>query len=431
MEGELLLVGGRVVDPSNRIDGPADVLIEDGRIVRVERGLSAEGADVLDCADLVVTPGLVDTKVHLNEPGREDRETIATGTRAAALGGYTAVACRSTQEMVMDNQTVVQFIRRRAARDGVVRVYPIGAMTRSMAGEELAGLGELAAAGVLAISDDVNPLANAAVMRRVMLYARMFDLPVLSFPQDPELAADGVMHEGFHSTQLGMPGVPSVAEEVFVAREVILSDALGYPIHLSTVSSAGTVDIIRYARERKIPISAEVTPHNLLLTDTACEGYDTNAKVSPPLRASSDRDTLVGAVCDGTIAVIASDHSPCTVSEKQTEFAKAAYGIAGLETAFASLYTGLVRSGKLSLERLVDAMTVAPAKILGLALGSLTVGYPADVTVWDLEHEWSVDVGEFTSKGRNSPFHGMRLWGKPVTVLVDGGFIMRDGALLN
>ncbi|MCK4593584.1 dihydroorotase, partial [bacterium] len=354
MEGTLLLAGGRVVDPSNRIDGPADVLIEDGRIVRVERDLSAEGAEVLDCADLVVTPGLVDTNVHLNEPGREDRETIATGTRAAALGGYTAVACHSTQEMVMDNQTVVQFIRRRAARDGVVRVYPIGAMTRRMAGEELAELGELAAAGVLAISDDVHPLANAAVMRRVMLYARMFDLPVLSFPQDPELAADGVMHEGFHSTQLGMPGVPSVAEEVFVAREVILADALGYPIHLSTVSSAGTVDIIREAAERKIPISAEVTPHNLLLTEAACSGYDTNAKVSPPLRASSDRDALIGAVCDGTIAVIASDHSPCTVAEKQTEFAKAAFGIAGLETAFAALYTGLVRSGKLPLERLVE-----------------------------------------------------------------------------
>jgi dihydroorotase len=429
MGGKLLLKGGRVVDPSNRKDERCDVLVEQGRIVRVEREISARGAEVLDCSGLVVTPGLVDTNVHLNEPGREDRETIATGTRAAALGGYTAVACRSTQEMVMDNQTVVQFIRRRAARDGVVRVYPIGAMTKRMAGEELAELGELAAAGVLAVSDDVHPLADAAVMRRVILYARMFELPVLSFPQDPELAADGVMHEGHYSTRLGQPGVPSVAEEVFAAREVILADALEYPIHLSTVSSAKTVDVVRYAGERGIPVSAEVTPHNLLLTDAACEGYSCDAKVSPPLRTEADRKALVGAVADGTVAVIASDHSPCTVAEKQTEFARAAYGIAGLETAFAALYTGLVLTDELTLVRLVEAMTVAPAGVLGLAVGSLTTGYPADVTVWNLEDEWSVDVEGFASKGRNNPFHGWKLKGRAAHVLVDGRFVVKEGVL--
>jgi len=426
----LLLKGGRVLDPANDLDGPADVLIEKGRIARVGPNLVAKDAEVLDCSGQLVTPGLLDTKVHLNEPGREDRETIATGTRAAALGGYTAVACRSTREMVMDNQTVVQFIRRRAARDGVVRVYPIGAVTKRMAGEELAELGELAAAGALAVSDDDHPLADAAVMRRALFYAGMFELPVLSFPLDPELAADGVMHEGRTSTELGLPGIPSVAEEVIAAREVIFADSLGCPIHLSPVSSADTVDIVRYARGRGVPLSAEVTPHNLLLTDAACEGYDTNAKVSPPLRTDADRRALVGAVADGTIAVIASDHSPCTVAEKQTEFARAADGIAGLETAFASLYTGLVLTGELPLERLVRAMTVAPAKVLGLALGSLTPGYPADVTVWDLERTWTVDVEEFSSKGRNNPFHGAQLLGRPTAVLVDGRFVVQDGELV-
>ncbi|MCX7022254.1 MAG: dihydroorotase [bacterium] len=427
----LLLKGGRVLDPANDLDSPADLLMEKGRVTKVGRDVTAKGAEVLDCSGLLVTPGLLDTKVHLNEPGREDRETIATGTRAAVLGGYTAVACRSTREMVMDNQTVVQFIRRRAARDGVVRVYPIGAVTKRMAGEELAELGELAAAGALAVSDDDHPVADAAVMRRALIYARMFDLPVLSFPLDPELAADGVMHEGRTSTELGLPGVPSVAEEVIAARELIFADSLGCPVHLSPVSSADTVGILRYARERGVPLSAEVTPHNLLLTDAACEGYDTNAKVSPPLRTEADRRVLVGAVADGTISVIASDHSPCTVAEKQTEFARAADGIAGLETAFAALYTGLVLTGELPLERLIRAMTTAPAKVLGLALGSLTPGYPADVTVWDLEREWTVDVEHFASKGRNNPFHGTRLKGRSVVVIVGGRLVVRDGELID
>jgi dihydroorotase len=426
----LLLKGGRVLDPANGLDSTADVLIEKGRVARVGPGIAAKGAEVVDCAGLLVTPGLLDTKVHLNEPGREDRETIATGTRAAALGGYTAVACRSTREMVMDNQTVVQFIRRRAARDGVVRVFPIGAVTKGMAGKELAELGELAAAGALALSDDEVPVADAAVMRRALVYARMFDLPLLSFPLDPELAADGVMHEGRKSTELGLPGVPSVAEEVIAAREFIFADSLGCPVHLSPVSSADTVDIIRHAHERGVSLSAEVTPHNLLLTDEACGGYSCDAKVFPPLRTEADRKALVGAVADGTISVIASDHSPCTVAEKQTEFARASNGIAGLETAFAALHTGLVLTGELSLERLVRAMTSAPAGILGLALGSLTPGYPADVTVWDLEREWTVDVEAFASKGRNNPFHGRRLKGAPEAVLVDGGFVVRGGKLV-
>ncbi len=427
---KLLLKGGRVLDPANGLDSTADVLVEKSVVARVGPRLAAEGAEVLDCSGLLVTPGLLDTKVHLNEPGREDRETIATGTRAAALGGYTAVACRSTREMVMDNQTVVQFIRRRAARDGVVRVFPIGAVTKGMAGNELAELGELAVAGALAVSDDDHPVADAAVMRRALVYARMFELPVLSFPLDPELAADGVMHEGRTSTELGLPGVPSVAEEVIAAREVIFADSLGCPIHLSPVSSADTVAVIRYAHERGIPLSAEVTPHNLLLTDAACEGYDTDAKVFPPLRSDADRRALVEAVADGTVSVIASDHSPCTVAEKQTEFARAADGIAGLETAFAALHTGLVLTGELPLERLVRAMTSAPAKVLGLALGSLTPGYPADVTVWDLEREWTVDVETFASKGRNNPFHGARLKGRPAAVLVGGRFVVREGELV-
>ncbi|MBD3373000.1 MAG: amidohydrolase family protein [Candidatus Coatesbacteria bacterium] len=425
----LLLRGGRVIDPANGLDAVRDVLISSGVIAGVGENMKPEGAEILDCAGKLVLPGLVDTNVHLNEPGREDRETIATGTRAAARGGYTAVACRSTENMVMDNQTVVQFIRSRAERDAVVRVFPVGTLTRAMAGEALAEIGELTAAGALAVCDDIHPVADAAVMRRVIGYAKMFNIPVLSFPEDPELAAGGVMHEGPVSTRLGLEGIPAVAEEVFAAREIILSAALDYPIHLSPVSCADTVELLRYARSRGVAVTAEVTPHNLLLTDEACADYDTNAKVSPPLRSTADREALVAALADGTLEVVASDHSPCTTAEKLAEFDRAACGISGLETAFPLLFTELVLPGRVPAGRLVDAMSRAPARVLGLALGALTEGYPADVTIIDPETPRTVDPRDFDSKGRNTPFAGRTLRGWPCDVLVGGRFVLRGGEL--
>ncbi len=426
---DYLLRGGRIVDPANGVDEIGDLRLAAGLIAGFGPELPADDCEVVDCAGMLVLPGLVDTNVHLNEPGREDRETIATGTRAAARGGYTALGCRSTVTMVMDNQTVVQFIRSRAARDGVVRVYPIGAMTKQMDGLEPAEIGELAAAGALAVSDDIRPVANPAVMRRVIIYARMFNTPVISFPQDPELAADGVMHEGPVSTRLGLEGIPAVAEEVFVAREAVFAEALDYPVHLSPISSAAAVELLRYAAERHIPLSAEVTPHNLVLTDEACRGYDTDAKVSPPLRSAADRDALVAALAEGIIGVVATDHSPCTSAEKQTEFQRAAFGISGLETAFPLLFTELVLTNRLPLNRLVEAMSRRPAAVLGLALGALTQGYPADVAVVDPKAERAVDTAAFHSKGRNNPFQGRQLRGWPRDVFVGGRAVLRDGEL--
>jgi len=425
----LLLRGGRVVDPANGRDGIADVLLTDGLVEAVDEQIETTDAEVIDCSGLLVTPGLVDTNVHLNEPGREDRETIATGTRAAALGGYTALGCRSTEGLVMDNQTVVRYVRSRSARDGVVRVYPIGTATKGKKGERLTEIGEIAAAGAVAISDDARCVDDASMMRRILLYAEMFSLPVFSFPQDTELAAEGLVNEGVISTRLGLAGIPAVAEEVIAGREMILAESLNCAVHLSPISSASTVELLRYAQERGIKLSAEVTPHNLLLTDAACEGYQTDALVSPPLRSEADRQALIESVADGTVAIIATDHSPCTVAEKKTEFTKAVPGIAGLETAFPLLFTKLVESGLLTLSRLVDAMSTQPARLLNLALGTLTPELPADVSIFDPEQERTVDVRSFKSKGMNNPFDGWLLRGWPMHTIVGGEFIVRDGKL--
>ncbi len=425
----LLLKGGRVIDPANGRDGIADVLLSDGLVEAVDDQIEVADAEVVDCSGLLVTPGLVDTNVHLNEPGREDRETIATGTRAAALGGYTALGCRSTEGLVMDNQTVVRYLRSRSARDGVVRVYPIGTATKGKKGKRLTEIGEIAAAGAVAISDDAHCVDDASMMRRILLYAEMFSLPVFSFPQDTELAAEGLVNEGAVSTQLGLAGIPAVAEEVIVGREMILAESLDCAVHLSPISSACTVELLRYAQEKGIKLSAEVTPHNLLLTDAACKGYQTDALVSPPLRGEADRMALIEAVVDGTIAIIATDHSPCTVAEKRTEFTKAVPGIAGLETAFPLLFTRLVEEGHVTLSRLVDSMSTQPARLLNLALGTLTTGLPADVSIFDPVKEREVDVRKFKSKGKNNPFDGWSLRGWSVHTIVGGKFIVRDGEL--
>ena len=425
MNRPLLLKGGRVIDPSRGLDQVADVLLQDGKIAGVAAGGtlgSPDGADVRPVAGRIVVPGLVDIHVHLREPGNEDEETIATGARAAAAGGFTAVCAMPNTDPVTDNQAAVGFVVRQSVRAGLARVHPIGAVSVGQKGEKLAEFGEMIGAGAVAVSDDGRPVASSHLMRTALEYARTFGIPVADHCEEPTLAAGGVMHEGLVASRLGLKGIPAAAEEIMVARDCLLAELTGGHVHLCHMSTRGSVEIIRRAKERGVSVTAEVTPHHLTLTDHACEGYDTHAKMNPPLREAADVAALRAGLKDGTIDCIASDHAPHAYDEKEAAFDDAPFGIVGLETAFAIAATELVQGGVLTLPELVARMSTIPARIFRLptGAGTLAVGAPADVAVLDVEARWTVEPVAFHSKSRNTPFAGRALNGRAVLTVVAG-----------
>jgi dihydroorotase len=417
----LLIRNGRVVDPASGTDAVQDVWIADGRIQKVGRGLKTPaGVEALDAAGKVVCPGFIDMHVHLREPGFEYKETIASGTRAAAAGGFTAVACMANTFPVNDNRAVTDYILARARVEGVVRVYPIGAVTRNLEGRQLAEMGEQAEAGCVAFSDDGKCVMNAELYRRAMEYALPFGVPVISHAEDCHLADRGTMHEGLVSTELGLTGQPAAAEDVMVARDIILAELTGAHLHIAHISTAGAVRLVRDARARGVRVTAEVTPHHLLLTDEAARSYDSNYKMAPPLRTKRDVEACREALLDGTIDCVATDHAPHALSDKEGEFAEAANGVVGLETAVPLLLDRLVRPGIVDLPTLVTRLSAGPARLLNLPGGSLAPGAAADITILDLERAWTVDPAAFRSRGRNTPFAGLTGVGAPWLTLVGG-----------
>ncbi|MBI4593577.1 MAG: dihydroorotase [Candidatus Rokubacteria bacterium] len=417
----LLIRNGRVIDPANTVDAVLDVLIDGGVITRVGAKLAApEGAEVIDATGKIVSPGLIDIHVHLREPGFEYKETIATGTRAAAAGGFTTVCCMANTQPVNDNRSITDYILDRARTEGVVRVHPIGAVTRGLQGEELSELAELAEAGCVAFSDDGKCVMNAALYRRAMEYTLPFGTPLISHAEDHALSRGAAMNEGVVSTELGIPGTPPAAEDVMVARDIILAELTGARVHIAHVSTAGAVRLVREAKARGVRVTAEVTPHHLVLTEEAVRAFDANAKMNPPLRTKRDVEALIEALADSTIDCIATDHAPHALSEKEGEFDHAAFGVIGLETAVPVLLDRLVRPGLLPLATLIARLTSDPARLLNLPGGSLAPGAPADVTILDLDRELTIDPARFHSKSRNTPFAGWTLRGGPVATIVSG-----------
>ena len=420
----ILIRNGRLIDPSQGLDGLYDLLIRDGRVEGIgERGsLGGEGWKVIDAEGLWVIPGMVDMHCHLREPGYEYKETIRTGTMAGVAGGYTTLVAMANTDPVNDNASVTRYIFNKAAEEGVARVLPVGAVTKGMKGEGLSDMGELKEAGVIALSDDGRPVVNSEVMRRALEYAKAFDLPIISHCEDPHLSGDGVMHEGYVSTLLGLRGIPSASEVVMIARDIALAELTGGRLHIAHVSTKRGVELIREAKGKGIRVTAEVTPHHLTLTEEAVRGYDTDTKVNPPLRTEEDRLALIEGLKDGTIDAIATDHAPHSLVEKEVEFDLAAFGMVGLETAL-PLILDVARKEGFSPISIIEKVTVGPAKILNIEAGSLREGARADVTIIDPEKEWIVDPEGFFSKGRNTPFKGWRMKGKVVWTLVGGKIV--------
>lgn len=417
----MVLRGGRVIDPSSGRDEVGDVVIRDGRIAGVGRNQGTpDGADVHDVTGLVVAPGLIDLHTHLREPGQEDRETIATGAAAAAAGGFTAVCAMPNTDPPIDNQSAVGFVVKQAAAASAARVYPIAAVSLGQKGEQLAEFGELVGAGAVAVSDDGRPVASGQLMRTALEYARAFGIPVADHCEEPTLAAGGVMHEGVVSTRLGLKGIPSVAEEIMVARNILLAGHTGGHVHLCHMSTRGSVELIRRAKEAGLPVTAEACPHHFSLTHEACAGYDTNAKMNPPLREPEDVEAIRRGLHDGTLDAIATDHAPHHYDAKEREFDDAPMGIVGLETALGLSLTVLVEGGHLTLPGLIARMSTAPARIFHLPGGTLATGHPADIVVFDPAARWTVDVARFRSRSRNTPFAGRQLAGRVVRTIVDG-----------
>ena len=425
----VLLSGGTPVDPSQQLNGTGDLLVSEGKIAGVGGKIEgAADAEVIDCTGLIVSPGFIDVHCHLREPGREDVETIATGARAAAAGGFTAVCAMPNTDPVTDNQAAVGFIVRQAQRAAAARVYPIGAISVGQQGKVLAEFGEMVGAGAVAVSDDGKPVASAQLMRTALEYARTFQIPVIDHCEEPTHAEGGAMNEGIVSARLGLKGIPAEAEEIMVIRDILLARLTGGHVHLAHMSTRGSVELIRWGKERGIRVTAEVCPHHLSLTEDRVRGYDTNAKMNPPLRTAADVEALRDAVKDGTIDLIATDHAPHHYDEKEREFADAPNGIVGLETALAVIVTNLVETGQLGFSDLVDRMSCTPARIFGLPGGSLKRGAAADVTVFDPKAKWKVDPSEFLSKGRNTPYAGMTLIGRAACTIVAGSVVYRSGA---
>ena len=426
----LLIRGGRVLDPCSGTDGQLDVLVQDGAVERLGEGLAPDADEVLDVRGAWVLPGIVDMHVHLRQPGQEHQETIATGTRAAAAGGVTAVACMPDTQPPIDHSGMVEQVRALAAREGLVRVYVVGAVTVGRQGQRLTEMGELARSGAVAFSDH-RALMDASVMRSALTYAGQLGRPVITYAMDAALARGGIMREGELSFRLGLPGIPAEAETVMVARDVELARLSGAHLHVAHVSAARSVELIRQAREQGVRVTAEVTPHHLMLTHEAMEAYDASVKVEPPLGTAEDRQALRRALAEGVIDCVASDHSPHAVHEKQAELDQAPFGAVGLETLASVVLGHLVAEGLLSPLRAVDVLTAAPARILGLPGRCLRPGAVADITIFDPKRRWQVDPARLRSRGRNTPFAGWEMRGQAVATVVGGRLVMRDGELLD
>jgi dihydroorotase len=418
-----IIRNGRVIDPANKRDELADLYIEDGRILTSKteiRKVKSE-IDEIDASNLIVAPGLIDMHVHLREPGFGHKETIESGARAAAAGGFTTIVCMPNTSPAADNSATIAWIRDRAAEKACVTVLPAGAISKDIAGEELAPISSLAQAGVVALTDDGHCVQNHELMRRAVEYARMVGLPVLDHCQDYNLVGNGVVHEGYWSTLLGLPGWPAAGEEAIVMRNILLAELCDHHIHCQHVTAAGSVRLIRDARARGIKISGEACPHHVALTDEAIQNFDTNYKMNPPLRSKRDVDAILEGIADGTLSILASDHAPHADFEKEVEFDRAPFGIIGLETELALFVDLLVhKHHKIDIARLIEMYTVEPAKLLKLGAGSLAIGAPADVTLIDPNVEWTVRVNDFQSGSRNSPFDGWKLKGRAVRTIVGG-----------
>ena len=416
----LLITGARVIDPSQELDATLDILIEGGAVAKVDKRLKAANVETIDAAGLVATPGFIDLHTHLREPGQEHKETIATGTRAAVAGGYTAVCAMANTVPPNDERAVTEMVLAEAARNGWCRVYPIGAVSKGLKGEELAELADLRAAGCVAVSDDGKPVWNAQLMRRALEYCSMLGMPVVAHEEDANLVEGGVMHEGYYSTLLGMKGIPAASEETLVARDVILARLTNAHVHIAHLSTAGAVDAVRRARAEGVKVTCEVTPHHLALGDESVQSFSTNLKMNPPLRSEVHRRAIVDGIADGTVDAIATDHAPHHFDEKNVEFDLAPFGVTGLETAFAVCYEQLVEGGVIDLARLIELFTSGPAGVFNLPGGTLRAGSLGDVTLLDPGARWEVTRDNFLSKAANSPFAGRTLHGRAVTTIVAG-----------
>ncbi len=416
----LILRQGLVVDPLQKLKKVLDLRIEDGRIVEIAPKIRGKARKEIDARGLIVAPGFIDMHVHLREPGHEDAETIETGTKAAARGGFTGVACMPNTNPVNDSEAVTSFILKKSREVSKIAVYPVGAITKGSQGETLAEIGEMHRSGIVAISDDGHPVQNSQIMRRAMEYSKLFDLPVIDHCEDRDLAAGGCMNEGFYSTSLGLKGINPAAEEVHVARDAILARQTGIRVHIAHISTGHSLEIVKRAKKENIPVTCEVTPHHLLLSDSCLTSYDTNFKMNPPLRSEEDVAALVEGLASGAIDVIATDHAPHNVNDKMLEFDRAPFGVVGLETAVSLIMDRFVRPGIISIERMVELLSLNPARILKLDSGELAEGKWADISVLDPERKCEVRSAEFLSRSRNTPFEGWKLQGGPVMTIVKG-----------
>ncbi|MDU2065390.1 MAG: dihydroorotase [Sporomusaceae bacterium] len=425
-----LLKGGRVINPAKQFDGILDIVVEDGKIVALGENLTAEGAEIKDLTGLVVTPGLIDMHVHLRDPGLEAKEDIASGTRAAAAGGFTTVACMPNTKPIVDSSILIQGILARAASEGVVRVAPIGSVVKGGTGHELAEIGDMILAGAAAITDDGVEPGKTSFFKTGLEYTSMFDRIFITHAEDASLVEDGIMHEGAVSARLGMKGRPAVAEDLAVAKSIMLSEYTGAPVHIAHISSKTAIDLVRQAKAKGLAVTAEATPHHLSLTDEAVITYSSAAKVCPPLRSAEHRDAVRQGLIDGTIDAIATDHAPHAFEEKDCEFRDAPNGFSGLETAVGVVLTEMYHTKEMSLLQIIDKMSTAPAKLLHLDAGTIEVGQIADLTILNLDAAWTVDSKEFYTKGKSTPFQGKTLTGKAVGTIVGGRFIMENGEVL-
>jgi dihydroorotase len=421
----IVIKNGRVIDPSSQTDRVADVLIVDGRVAGVAPNLSSPRAEIFDATGMIVAPGFIDMHVHLREPGFEHAETIESGSRAAAAGGFTSVCCMPNTKPVNDSAMVTRYIVEQARRGAVVNVFPIGAITKGSAGEELSAIGAMKAAGAVAISDDGMPVMNARVMRRAMEFAKSYDIPVIQHCEDLNLSAGGDMHEGAQSVRWGLRGIPAASEDVMVARDLLLAELTGARYHVAHLSTRHAVAMVEHARLVGLPVTCEATPHHFALCDAEMLAYDSNYKMKPPLRGDGDRAAIVEGIARGAVTAIATDHAPHPGSEKMQEFERCPFGIIGLETALALSLEELVHPGKITLCRMIELFTTGPDSVLRLDRGTLSTGAPGDVTVFSTDLEWTYDVNQSASRSRNSPFNGKTFRGGPVATIVNGEVVWK------